>query len=143
MLERDEDKGRQVLRDYLAERDEPCRTCGFNLRGLTYERCPECGELAYSVLLPRTEKWYVRYQANALSGSIKITYGLASIGTLFRLLSKFPAVYFLWFVPFAFGAYVVDRVCKKYVDNVKSKRSMWWVGGSLLLTEVLAICIRW
>ncbi len=30
------------LRDYLATRDVPCPACGYNLRGLTSGRCPEC-----------------------------------------------------------------------------------------------------
>jgi hypothetical protein len=29
---------------YLAERDEPCPLCGYDLRALTSPRCPECGE---------------------------------------------------------------------------------------------------
>lgn len=31
------------LRLYLAERDAPCPGCGYNLRSLVTERCPECG----------------------------------------------------------------------------------------------------
>jgi hypothetical protein len=27
---------------FLTERDEPCPGCGYNLRGLTTDRCPEC-----------------------------------------------------------------------------------------------------
>lgn len=31
-----------LLRTFLAERDMPCANCGYNLRGLTSDRCPEC-----------------------------------------------------------------------------------------------------
>jgi hypothetical protein len=31
------------LADFLADRDEPCPSCGYNLRGLTQAACPECG----------------------------------------------------------------------------------------------------
>jgi hypothetical protein len=31
-----------MLRAFLAEHDEPCPVCGYNLRGLTGEACPEC-----------------------------------------------------------------------------------------------------
>ncbi|GIK19747.1 MAG: hypothetical protein DYG93_09035 [Leptolyngbya sp. PLA2] len=31
------------LREFLAERDEPCPSCGYNLRGLAGRACPECG----------------------------------------------------------------------------------------------------
>lgn len=30
------------LKTFLAERDAPCPNCGYNLRGLTSDRCPEC-----------------------------------------------------------------------------------------------------
>lgn len=40
----------EMLRLYLAERDEACPGCGYNLRGLSGERCPECArELALAV----------------------------------------------------------------------------------------------
>jgi hypothetical protein len=33
----------EFLRSYLAERDIPCPVCGYNLRNLHSDRCPECG----------------------------------------------------------------------------------------------------
>ena len=33
-----------LLNAYLAERDVPCPRCGYNLRSLAGERCPECGD---------------------------------------------------------------------------------------------------
>jgi hypothetical protein len=32
------------LRDNLADRDSPCPGCGYSLRGLTGDTCPECGK---------------------------------------------------------------------------------------------------
>lgn len=32
-----------ILTAYLADRDEPCPVCGYNLRGGTSPICPECG----------------------------------------------------------------------------------------------------
>jgi hypothetical protein len=36
---------REELRRYIAERDIPCPGCGYNLRGLASNRCPECNRL--------------------------------------------------------------------------------------------------
>src|SRR5690242_19299363 len=33
-----------LLIRFLAERDAPCPTCGYNLRNLQGTRCPECGD---------------------------------------------------------------------------------------------------
>jgi hypothetical protein len=42
----------QVMLDWLASRDAACRMCAYNLRGLTSNRCPECGnQLRLSVSL--------------------------------------------------------------------------------------------
>lgn len=34
---------RAALLDFLAERDIDCPVCAYQIRGLTSERCPECG----------------------------------------------------------------------------------------------------
>lgn len=34
--------GSATLAHYLADRDEACPSCGYNLRGLASDRCPEC-----------------------------------------------------------------------------------------------------
>ncbi len=42
-----------TLRAYLHERDTPCPGCGYNLRDLKADRCPECAlELALRVASP-------------------------------------------------------------------------------------------
>ncbi len=33
---------RKFLREYLSDRDVPCPSCGYNLRGLWASQCPEC-----------------------------------------------------------------------------------------------------
>lgn len=32
----------ELLREYLDSHDAPCPVCGYNLRGVVLERCPEC-----------------------------------------------------------------------------------------------------
>ncbi|MBL8990783.1 MAG: hypothetical protein JNJ48_04290 [Phycisphaerae bacterium] len=49
-----------MLRSFLAERDAPCPSCGYNLRGLTGSRCPECDqalELRVGLVEPRLAAW--------------------------------------------------------------------------------------
>src|SRR5690349_2982947 len=58
---------RDWLVDYLAERDAPCPLCGYNLRGLVSDRCPECGrEIRLRVGLAEA---YVRAWVAALTST--------------------------------------------------------------------------
>ena len=51
----------ELLTTHLAERDEPCPGCAYNLRGLTGTRCPECNqELRLRVgLMDPHLAWYI------------------------------------------------------------------------------------
>jgi len=56
---------------FLAGRDVPCPLCGYNLRGLTSPRCPECGrELRLSIGLtePYLRAWIVLAAAACAGG---------------------------------------------------------------------------
>jgi len=77
----------ELLRQFLAFRDVPCPVCGYNLRDLLGDRCPECGDQ----LLLRVNTVEPRLAA--------VTTGLIglSIGT------GFPAIVFV------FGLYAVVR----------------------------------
>jgi hypothetical protein len=48
------------LRTWLLDRDEPCPSCAYNLRGLNSDRCPECGNqlrLSVSLVEPYIKAW--------------------------------------------------------------------------------------
>mgnify|MGYP006289825907 CR=1 FL=1 len=51
----------RLLQTFLADRDEPCPVCGYNLRQLQSDRCPECGralQLRVGSVEPRLF-WYL------------------------------------------------------------------------------------
>src|SRR5436305_13805040 len=61
----------QMLLAFLAGQDVACPLCGYNLRGLTTPRCPECGrELRLSIGLtePYLRAWIVLAAAVCASG---------------------------------------------------------------------------
>ncbi len=65
-----------LLEPFLAERDIVCPGCGYNLRGLRSDRCPECGdelELSLKLVEPR--------QAPLITGLVGLSSG-AGLGGL-------------------------------------------------------------
>lgn len=50
-----------ALRDYLATHDDPCPSCGYCLRGLTTDVCPECRERLVLCVRPAETKlaWFI------------------------------------------------------------------------------------
>src|SRR4051794_28546487 len=66
-----------MLREFLAGRDAPCPGCGYNLRDLTGDRCPECGqELVLGVRLAEPKL------AALLTGLIGLSAGAGLNGLL-------------------------------------------------------------
>lgn len=79
-----------LLRDYLADRDVGCPRCGYNLRNLQTDRCPECGD-AIRLNLALVEPRQGAYLA-MLAASCVATGGSA----LFLLLALTQAPAFWW-----------------------------------------------
>jgi hypothetical protein len=46
-----------ILRDFLADRDQPCPGCGYNLRGVQEPVCPECGRTLELALARPARGW--------------------------------------------------------------------------------------
>jgi hypothetical protein len=69
--------GHDMLREFLAGRDVPCPGCTYNLRDLTGDRCPECGqELVLGVRLAEPKL------AAMLTGLIGLSAGAGLNGLL-------------------------------------------------------------
>ena len=58
---------------WLRDRDAACPLCGYNLRGLTSPRCPECGEaveLSVSLVEPYHKAWIATLVAILLPAGV-------------------------------------------------------------------------
>lgn len=66
----------EMLRHFVAGRDVPCPGCGYNVRDLQHELCPECGQrLVLSVRLGEPR------QAGLIAGLVGLSAG-AGLGGL-------------------------------------------------------------
>ena len=66
-----------LLRRYLAGRDVACPMCGYNLRDLLGDRCPECGDQLELVVSPLEPK-----QAAVITGLVLLSAGTGLNGLL-------------------------------------------------------------
>jgi hypothetical protein len=74
------DNDARLLREFLADRDRSCPTCGYNLRNLTSMFCPECGaELRLQVGTPAP-------LASNMVWLMAPPLGMISLGILFLIL---------------------------------------------------------
>ena len=75
------ERGTAALREFLATRDAACPCCGYNLRGLTGTRCPECNQelvLCVGLAEPRLDRIFLAglIGASAESGLCAFMLGL-------------------------------------------------------------------
>lgn len=84
--------GSALLLQYLRQTDVACPLCGYNLRGLTSPRCPECGnELRLSVGLREPVLRYWMMLATVVCAS-------AGIGLFFLLFAAFHGEFATFFL---------------------------------------------
>ena len=90
----DADKVRQVVREYLADRDSPCPTCGYNLRGLKDENvCPECNApVGQSLLGDRLEFANPRWLRRIGWGAFLAALTMITLPAGFEVCSAFGAI---------------------------------------------------
>ncbi len=96
---------RHGLADFLVDRDVGCPECGFNLRGLTTNRCPECNMRIQLILAQPDALWRMRQWIVAAAAVI----ALASAASIVAFLSFYGA----WG-----GATLTGRIFAGVVVNV-------------------------
>ena len=80
----------RLLTEYLATRDAACPLCGYNLRGLTSPRCPECGRrlrLSIGLTEPYLGAWVLMAAATCAAGGTGVFF------TLMVAAAGWPQVY--------------------------------------------------
>lgn len=105
-----------LLRTFLAERDAPCPSCGYNLRGLTAARCPECNQvlvLKVGLAEPRLGAWIAGIVGLAAGAGFS---GLLLVSLLVLLLREGTGSFLPEFVLVTGGGLIVEGLALS-----------WWV----------------
>jgi hypothetical protein len=102
----------ELLRTFLAEADVPCPGCGYNLRGLTGQTCPECSQaLALRVgLIDGQMRLYMTGLVGLAAGS-----GFSGLLLLYALVRTWlgggPGGFWLLFVVITLVGALVESAC--------------------------------
>ncbi len=133
-----------LLRRFLTDRDAPCPACGYNLRNLQGNRCPECGDelvLKVNVAEPRLAALIaglVGLSAGAGLNGLLILYGLIRI----LIEQRYSSFMTEFFVTTGAGLAVLGlalRLWLKHWPKIRrARKSTQWrlVVGAWLLTLV-------
>jgi hypothetical protein len=73
----DEPQADQALAEFVRERDVACPLCGYNLRGLTSGRCPECGHglrLSVGLTEPYLRSWVAALVASCACAGLGVLF---------------------------------------------------------------------
>lgn len=138
------DGKRDLLLEFLLERDAPCPQCGYNLRNLTSDTCPECGEklqLRVNLVEPK--------QAAAICGLVGLSAGAGMNGLLLIYgvvagLLRSPHGLGKFFLINAVGLAIVATVLVVWLRNWRwlrrrSPRQRWTLAGACWLLALIDV----
>ena len=123
----------ELLRAYLAGRDIPCPGCGYNLRGLTIQTCPECGLFLH---------WPLRKAGSSVGWRLGLaamicTYAALAVVALTTLLGNILvggiAILFLLEAPRRVRRWIRDR--RAFIALPRHTRQQmiagWWLAAAV------------
>lgn len=91
------------LKEFLAQRDEPCPSCGYNLRGLTTGVCPECKQplvLGVQLAEPKLKAFIAAVLGFAIGGGFSaMLVGYVIVNQLARGRGSMPPDFFRAILP--------------------------------------------
>ena len=135
-----------ALVDYLRDRDATCPLCQYNLRGLTSNRCPECGQalqLTIGLVEPRVGAWVTAVVSMAGAASLGVLalvalvrHGITGDGMAFL-------VAFFYFIA-AIPALLVLVVLRRRYRRMPQSRQ-WAIGvvaASLTILALAALAVE-
>lgn len=136
------DPATELLRHYLADRDEPCPRCGYNLRQLQSLRCPECGDalrLRIALVEPRMAAYLTLLAvcAIALGGALLMCL-LAVFQAPGSWWTEFSARILLWMLVLAGGALACVLRFGRWIRRRSTLRQWLLVSTAVLVFSGLA-----
>jgi len=79
---------KNLLLNYLQDRDVPCPTCAYNLRDLQTNHCPECGhslEVTIRVNDGSMTRWVWAFASSCLSVPLGVIYSVIAVIQLLQM----------------------------------------------------------
>jgi hypothetical protein len=142
-----------LLRRFLEQHDAPCPVCGYSLRNLTSERCPECGarlELRVGSMDLRIGKWIALVLAFALPAGLGLlpvaviwtyVYLVGGLHELDEVISNSWPLLLLGL--FSGGLLWVAIAARRRFWSLSSRRqTRWLLAGMVVSILLLLACLQ-
>ncbi len=123
LLQATSERGWSCLIDHLKEHNRYCRSCGYLLRKLQQDACPECGrafdpdDLKTTLRHPNWNPWKILGSFHA--GLVILIGVVASAATVMSFLAFDPLIYKL--ITFAMGIVMVPLLIMTVIPRVETR----------------------
>jgi hypothetical protein len=137
-----------LLYQYLQCFDAPCPVCGYNLRQLTCDICPECGRqfrLAIGATQPQFAAFLFFLMPPIMTGGLSLTILASMLADLVRHGGIRIVPIALWglialgFLDLA-GVFVLYRRRSWFLRKPRPRRYLWVVASWLMHSAAVSLC---